>query len=251
VNERKALVEAWCAASSEHLKVIAHIGCESILDTKELAVHAKSVGCAAVAFMPPSFIKPGSVAALADYVAEVCATVPDVPCYYYHIPIMTHVNLSMVGLMEAVHGRVPNFRGMKYTDFDMHTFNSLVHFADKKYDILYGRDEQMLTALALGGTGFVGSTYNYMGRIYHQLINYWEALDVEAARKLQLTSCKVVDLLMAAGRFGGGNVGKAIMGLRLGDKGSVGPPRAPGTAVPEDGVAKLRAELEALRFFAW
>jgi len=35
-----------------------------------------------------------------------------------------------------------------------------------KYDMLYGRDEMLLSALVIGAKGAVGSTYNYMGKPY-------------------------------------------------------------------------------------
>ena len=47
-------------------------------------------------------------------------------------------------------------------DSDLHIFGNCVAFQDGLYDCLYGKDEQFLGALAMGATGAVGSTYNYM-----------------------------------------------------------------------------------------
>ena len=72
---------------------------------------------------------------------------------------------------------------------------------------------------------------------------------------------RVVDLLYQAPRYGPGgcNVGKGVMELRLADSAAragkaaggvyAGPPRAPQPAVSVEGLAKLKADLEALAFF--
>ena len=61
IEERKALLAAWVAASGAELVVIAHVGCESLVETKELAAHAQAVGASAISVMPPVFFKPSSI----------------------------------------------------------------------------------------------------------------------------------------------------------------------------------------------
>ena len=36
--------------------------------------------------------------------------------------------------------------------------------------MLFGRDEEMVSALEMGASGFVGSTYNYAGRLFNALL---------------------------------------------------------------------------------
>lgn len=72
---------------------------------------------------------------------RVGAAADTLPLYYYHIPFMTGANYDMDDFLEAIHGRCPTFRGLKYTDFNLYVFNNCVRFADRAYDILYGRDE--------------------------------------------------------------------------------------------------------------
>lgn len=72
---------------------------------------------------------------------------------------------------------------------------------------------------------------------------------------------KVVNLLYDSSRYGpsGCNVGKAIQDLRLrhsakgptaADEVFAGPPRAPMASVKPEGMDKLKADLEAMDFFA-
>jgi N-acetylneuraminate lyase len=99
---------------------------------------------------------------VAQWLEGVAKVVPTLPLYYYHIAIMTGVNIRMDQLLEAIHGRIPSFRGLKFSDADLHVYGNCVAYQGGLYDVLYGKDEQFLGALAMGGTGAVGSTYNYM-----------------------------------------------------------------------------------------
>jgi hypothetical protein len=101
-----------------------------------------------------------------QWFAEVATAVPDLPLYYYHIAIMTGVNFRMDKFLEAIHGRIPTFRGLKYSgvarsrfscarprlspaimrvlyrlDADLHIYANCVAFQDGLYDVLYGKDE--------------------------------------------------------------------------------------------------------------
>ena len=50
-----------------------------------------------------------------QWLEGVASVVPTLPLYYYHIAIMTGVNIRMDQLLEAIHGRIPSFRGLKYS----------------------------------------------------------------------------------------------------------------------------------------
>jgi len=87
--------------------------------------------------------------------------------------------------------------------------------------VLFGRDELLLAALALGATGAVGSTYNYMASVYHRLITSFNAGDLEKARRYQ---CQAIEIIAIMSRYGGLPAGKAMMKLAGLDCGPVRPP---------------------------
>ena len=64
-------------------------------------------------------------------------------------------------------------------------YGNCVAFAGGKYDIPFGSDEMLLGALAVGGVGGVGSTYNYSGRVANAVIAAFQAGDMAAARAAQ------------------------------------------------------------------
>jgi N-acetylneuraminate lyase len=212
LNEKKAVAEAWAevAKDDHHFIVMPLLGGTCLTDCKELALHAQQIGLDAISFTAPFYFKPASVEILANCCKEIAAVVPDMPFYYYHIPVLTGVNFSMINLLKAVDGLIPNFAGIKYTHEDFMDFLSCMNFKDGKYDMLWGRDENMLPALALGTKASVGSTFNYAAPLYYQLIDAFNSGDLKTANALQQQS---IDMITLLGKYGGIATGKAYMKL--------------------------------------
>ena len=211
-TEKMQVAEAWAAAArgDNDFKVITLVGGTSLSDCKDLAIHAQSTGLNAVAFTAPFYFKPASVEMLAAVCKDVASAVPAMPFYYYHIPALTNVGFAMYDLLQAVDGNVPNFAGIKYTHEDFMDFLSCMNFKNGKYDMLWGRDENMLPALALGTRGAVGSTFNYAPSLYIDMMDSFRNGDLEKAKQLQQLS---IDMIRLLGKYGGISTGKAFMKL--------------------------------------
>jgi len=212
ILERKALAEAWVDAAKgvEDFKIMTVVGGTSLEDCKELAIHAKQIGLYGVSLLSPYYYKPTSVEVIAACCKEVAAVVPEMPFYFYHIPIMTGVNFPMIELLKLVHNQIPNFAGIKYSHEDHMDLLSCMHFENSQYDILWGRDENLLSGMAMGVKAAIGSTYNYIAPLYHQLIEAFNQGDLQKARDLQQASVEIIRLL---GTYGGIPTGKAFMKL--------------------------------------
>ena len=208
--EKKAVATAWAEATKDdaEFSVMLFLGGTSIADCKDLALHAKAIGMYAISFTAPFYFKPANVDMLAEACAEIAGVVPDMPFYYYHIPVLTGVNFAMYDLLQAVDGKIPNFAGVKYTHEDFMDFLSCLHFQDGKFDMLWGRDENMLPALVLGTKGAVGSTFNYAAPLYYDLIAAFENNDLKRAQQLQQQS---IDMIRLLGKYGGIATGKAFL----------------------------------------
>jgi N-acetylneuraminate lyase len=213
MQEKKDVAQAWadCTKNDDDFKVLLFIGGTCMSDCIELAKHAQQVGLYAISFTAPFYFKPDDVATLASCCKEIAASVPDMPFYYYHIPVFTGVNFPMIDLLKNVDGKIPNFAGIKYTHEDFMDFLSCIHFQNGKYDMLWGRDENLLPALAVGVKGAVGSTYNYAAPVYYHLIEAFNTHDIKRAQALQQQS---IDMITLLGKYGGGiPIGKAYMKL--------------------------------------
>lgn len=212
VTEKKSVAEAWaaCAKGDADFIVMPLLGGTCLADCKELALHAREIGLNAVSFTSPFYFKPANVEMLAQCCAEVASIVPDMPFYYYHIPVLTGVGFPMFDLLKAIDGKVQNFAGIKYTHEDFMDFLSCIHFQNGKYDMLWGRDENMLPALSLGTKAAVGSTFNYAAPLYYNLIYAFHNGDLQKAQLLQQQS---IDMIRLLGKYGGIATGKAYMKL--------------------------------------
>lgn len=210
--EKKKVAEAWATATKEdhNFTVMMFLGGTSIEDCKDLAIHAKEIGLQAISFTAPFYFKPANVEMLVKACEEVAAAAPDLPFYYYHIPVLNGVGFSMYDLLQAIDGKIPNFAGIKYTHEDFMDFLSCLQFKNGKYDMLWGRDENMLPALSLGTKGAVGSTFNYAAPLYYDMIRSFNNGDLKAAQQLQLQS---IDMIRLLGKYGGIATGKAYMKL--------------------------------------
>lgn len=209
-NEKMQVAEAWAAVAKNDtdFTVMMFLGGTSITDCKQLALHAKEIGLNAISFTAPFYFKPANVDMLADCCSQVASVVPDMPFYYYHIPVLTGVGFAMYDLLKAVDGKISNFAGIKYTHEDFMDFLSCLHFQNGKYDMLWGRDENMLPALSIGAKGSVGSTFNYSAPLYNNLIAAFEKGNLKEAAQLQQLS---IDMIRLLGKYGGIATGKAYM----------------------------------------
>jgi len=244
IAEKKEMIDAWADATSEDddFKVMALVAGTSIKEGIELAKYSQNAGLYGVALTAPFYFKPANVKQLAACCIEVANCVPDMPFYYYHIPVLNGANFPMLDLLKEIDGKADNFAGIKYTHEDFMDFLSCLHYADGKYDMLWGRDENMLSALVLGAKGAVGSTYNYASPLYLDLIAAFERNDLEKARALQQKSIDVITLL---GKYGGNPVGKAYMRLIGLDCGKF---RLPIRNMNEEELDAFKKDVAALEF---
>jgi N-acetylneuraminate lyase len=212
MSEKKAVASAWAdvTAYDADFKVMLLVGGTSIADCIELSKYAATLNLYAVSFTAPFYFKPADVDMLAACCKAIADEVPEMPFYYYHIPVLTGVGFAMIDLLKAVDGKIPNFAGIKYTHEDFMDFLSCVQFANGKYDMLWGRDENMLSALPLGTKASVGSTFNYAAPLYYQLIDAFNNGDMQKAASLQQKS---IDMIRLLGKYGGIATGKAYMKL--------------------------------------
>jgi len=209
-KERQHITSAWtaCSGIKKSLRIINLVGGTSYNECIENAIHSRESGVSAIAVIAPYFFKPADENHLADFVARIGVAVPDMPVYFYHIPVITGVSIPMVGFLKKISGMLPNFAGIKYTHEDFMDYLSCLDFNDGKYDLFWGRDECMLSAMAIGARAFVGSTYNYAAPLYHELIRSFKNGDLSSAKKYQQKSVNMISL---NSKYGGIATGKAFM----------------------------------------
>ena len=201
IEEREQLAVEWRRVLPAGLKLFIHAGHNGLGEAQRLARHAQAIGADAVAVIAPGFFKPTGVDGVVDWCAPIAAAAPKLPFYFYHMPSMSGVNLSITEFLPRAADRIPNLAGIKFTYEAMSDYLTALRVAGGRFDVLWGRDEMLLGALAMGAEGGVGSTYNAIAPLFLKLIAAFKRGDWPAARELQAQSIAFIDSLVATGNF--------------------------------------------------
>jgi len=242
-DQRRAIAEAFINAANGRVKVIVQVGHNSLSAAAALAQHAAEVGADVISATCPSYFKIDCVRTLVDSMEPIAKAAPDTPFYYYHIPALTNVKLSMTEFLALGAKRIPNLVGIKYTEPLLHEYQECVEFNSGKFDILWGVDEMLLGALATGAQGAIGSTYNIAASLYHGIIRAFNEGDIQEARRLQ-SQANAMIRVMASYPFHA----SLKVALRLLDLDCGGCPLPQVNLSPKE-EAELKSKLEAIGFF--
>ncbi|MEG0453912.1 MAG: dihydrodipicolinate synthase family protein [Bacteroides sp.] len=243
-QERKEILVEWVKSAQGRFKVIAHVGSNSMREAMELAAHAQEIGADAVGAMAPCFFKPATVRDLVAFFAPIAASAAELPFYYYNMPSMTGVSLSVPEFLVEGKKVIPNLVGTKFTHNNLMEMGECLALNNGAFEVLHGYDEILIAGLAFGAVGGVGSTYNYLPKVYLGIIEAMKKRDMETARQLQQQSIEVVKVII---KYGGGvRGGKAIMNL-IGIE--CGQCRLPITPFSDEEYISLKEDLEKINFF--
>ncbi len=242
-DERRAVAEAYVAAAAGRLKTIVQVGHNSLAEARQLAAHALQIGADVISATAPSYFKVGTIEALVNCMAEIACGAPELPFYYYNIPSLTGAALDMVEFLTAASDRVPNLVGLKYTTPLVHEFQACLELDDKRFDVLWGCDEMLLSALVVGARGGIGSTYNIAAPLYGKLMKAFQQGDLPQARLLQLQSVHIIRTIYQHPFHSAMKEVLKMLGL------DCGPCRLPHPRLTAAQVERLRHDLEEISFF--
>ncbi|XP_077188717.1 N-acetylneuraminate lyase isoform X3 [Paroedura picta] len=225
-------------------QIIIHVGALSLPESKGLAKHAAEIGADGIAVIAPSFFKQVNKDGLVAFLRDVASEAPSIPFYYYHIPPLTGIKICVEELLDGMIEQIPTFQGVKFSDKDLLDFGRCVKKNNQgPLVLLYGVDEQLLSALIMGADGAVGSTYNYLGKASNLLLEAFSNGDHFLAQKYQFSIQEFLGFVIAQG-FGVAQT-KAVMTLVSGIP--MGPPRLPLSSASEEFIAKVKARLESVK----
>lgn len=243
IEERKKLILAWIKYANG-LKIFAQVGDNCLEVSKELSRFSQENGADYIASFAPSYYRPSTSKDLANYLAAIASSAPDLPFYYYHIPSFTNVNLAVSQILRECDNLIPNLKGIKFTHFDLYDMQNCIEYGNRKYDIIHGYDETLLCGLSIGVRSAIGSTYNYFVSNYQKIEESFRQGNIDKAKEFQYKSVELVNILNKHG--GGVRCGKAIMNLIGIDCGNC---RLPIAKFDKEELLFLRKELEQINFF--
>jgi N-acetylneuraminate lyase len=243
LEERLQVLDAWCSIKPDNFIFMAHIGTTNFKESRELAAHAASKNIDGIATLAPYYFKPASVEALVELCAELASTAPHIPFYYYHIPALSGANFSMRQFIELASKRIPNFGGIKFTEENLMDFRYCLKYDDGKYNILFGVDEILVSGLAIGAKGAIGSTYNHLAPLYYEIIDCYKNNEMERAQQLQDISIQFVRILVSYGFSAAAKATMKMLGIDL------GPSRLPHGNLSEQQMTSMQKEFKAAGIF--
>jgi N-acetylneuraminate lyase len=247
LDERRQLAERWVTAAPAGLRVVVHVGHNSLAECQTLAAHAQSIGADSIACLAPFFFKPAGVEGLVDWCEQVAAAAPRLPFYYYHMPSMTGVSVKVHEFLRLASQRIPNLAGIKFTFEDLEDYRRCLELEDGRFDVLFGRDELLLSALKLGARGAVGSTYNYAAPLYHALIAAHQQGDSAKAAELQALAVRMINAFLECGAHPIAAFKWFMSRVAV----ECGPVRLPLANPTPEQIAALETKLEASGVFEW
>ena len=243
IEERMAIAEAYVKAAAKRILVLVHVGHSSIQECRKLAAHAEQIGADAISSVAAFYFKPTSVDNLVKSMAQIASAAPNTPFYYYSIPTLTGVGMDMITFLEQAEKVIPNLAGIKYTASTLHEYQACLNYKNGKFDILFGYDEMLLPALAVGAKGAIGSTYTFAAPLYLKVIKLYNEGKQEEAAAMQLHSVNMVRALV---KYPPIPAQRAIMqmgGLELGDC------RLPLEPLSDAQTTQFKTSLDEIGFF--
>ncbi len=213
VEQRRRTAEEWRRVLPQSMKLFVHVGYAGPDDARTMAGHAAEIGADAVASLLPDTLESGDVGAAGDWCKDVAAAAPALPFYLYYMPSMNGVEFRVARFLEHAGPDIPNLAGAKYTCETMADYFEASRLDGGRYDLLWGRDEMLLGALAMGAKGGVGSTYNTDSPLYLELIEAFDRGDLDTARDLQAKAVAIINKLAGTGDF------RSALKARLRDQG--------------------------------
>lgn len=192
-EERKQIMRIVkdCAGNAN---LIAHVGSVNERDATALARYAKELGYHLVSSVAPYYYKFTS-AEIREYYVRL-AEAASLPMLVYHIPAFSGVAMGVAELGAFLSD--DRFAGIKYTSNDFFTLEQCKTAFPEKL-VFNGYDEMLLSGLAMGADGGIGSTYNFMADKFVRIRSLFVEGRIDEARRVQQEANRIIAVLCRIG----------------------------------------------------
>jgi 4-hydroxy-tetrahydrodipicolinate synthase len=231
-EEKSELIRAVVNAVGDRATVVAGAGTYDTAHSIHLARAAEKAGAHGLLLVTPYYSRPPQSGLVLHFTAIADAT--DLPVMLYDIPPRSVIPIEVETLQRlAEHPRIV---AVKDARNDLRVGTEVLATTTLAY--YSGDDPVNLPWLSVGAVGFVSVIGHVVANRLRELIDTYEAGDVDRARNLHYATIPVI---RAMGRVGGVIFAKTAMRLRGID---VGDPRLPLPPATEDQVAAIEGDLQ-------
>ena len=193
VEDRKNIMRI-VKENAEGAKLIAHVGSLNESDAHTLAVYAGELSYDLISSVAPFYYK-FSFAEIRDYYARL-ADSSGMKMLVYHMPAFSGVGMGMDEISTFLGD--DRFAGIKYTSNDFFTMERCKALYPNKL-IFNGYDEMLLSGLAMGADGGIGSTYNFMADKFVTIRRLFLEGKLDEARSVQNEANRIIAILCKIG----------------------------------------------------
>lgn len=190
IEERKKLAECAVKTVNGRKPCIVQVASTDFSKAVELARHAEEIGADAISATAPIFF----------YYTE-----DDVYNYYkelagsVHIPMMVYYSPAANFKMDAKFAKrlfgIDNVTSIKWTSTDFYQLTLLKTITNGEIDIMNGFDEMLVSGLAAGADGGIGSTYNVQLKTMRGIYDSFVSGNVNEALVYQKKAADFVNAL--------------------------------------------------------
>lgn len=228
-DERKNILETVAEENNGEKLVVAHVGQISTELASDLAIHAKSCGADAISAISPFYYK-FSVDEVIQYYFDIIES-SEMPMFIYNFPALSGFSVTNDVLQRLRVNK--NVVGVKFTSND---FFQMERMKNRNVDLTIwnGFDEMLLSGLAAGADGGVGSTYNCIPELIQGIYHYFCIGNLEQAQKYQRLANNIIEVICKHGVF------ESIKYILETDGFSFGNCRKPFAKITEEGKVELR-----------
>ena len=175
-------------------KLIAHVGSLNERDAQKLAAYARELSYDLISSVAPFYYK-FSFAEIKEYYIRLAES-SGMKMLVYHFPAFSGVSMGSDEMASFLGD--DRFVGIKFTSNDFFTLEQCKSkFPDKL--VFNGYDEMMLSGLAMGADGGIGSTYNFMADKFVLIRKLFLEGKIEEARYVQNEANRIIAVLCKIG----------------------------------------------------
>lgn len=190
IPERKKLCEKSIEYIGKDKAKIVHITDMNFRNTLELAKHAQECGADAISSIAPTYFKYDENEIFEFYKA--IAKSVDIPLIiYYTAAAGVTISLDLFSRLFEI----DNITGVKWTSSN---YYEMISLRDKfpEANIFNGPDEMLISGLAAGADGGIGSTYNIIFPLINEVYQSFQNGNIEKAREAQKKADKIIRAIL-------------------------------------------------------
>lgn len=245
LQERKSVAEAWADAVKQTKQVLmVQVGGAPFPDVKELARHAEEIGAKALLCLPELYFRPTTVQELVSYLRQISEAAPHTPLFYYHIPMLTGVNINMPKFMEIAAAQIPTFAGAKYTNSNLEEGTQCLKVKDGELNVFLGNDYILAGAFVQGFDSAIATSLNMFPGPTQRMLSAVKNSNIPAVCAEQRDLTEAINVITRNASWVVSM--KAAMNLVTPIK--VGPPRPPLQPLTQAQLKEMEEELIRFHF---